>query len=189
MGREFRLSVLENGGDLGEDAMLDAIDEALAAGLVSEEPGAPGNFSFTHTLIREALYASISAARRVRLHHRIADALERQPSPFEPSLAELAYHFAESAGYKSAARAVDYATRAGDHDATMLAFENAAHWYGMALRAMNFIGSNTNVVPSRFELHVKRGRSFFAVGQWERQKSAFEAAASLLDPGEEEKTG
>jgi tetratricopeptide (TPR) repeat protein len=187
MGREFRLPALETLVDVGEDAMLDAMDEALAAGVVNEEPGAPGNFSFTHTLIREALYTSISAARRVRLHHRIALALERQPSPFEPSLAELAYHFGESATYKSQDRAVDYATRAGDYDAAMLAFENATHWYGMALRAMDFIGSHTNVIASRFELHLKRGRSFFAVGQWAAAKNAFEAAASLLDPAEHEK--
>jgi tetratricopeptide (TPR) repeat protein len=122
----------------------------------------------------------------VRLHHRIAAALERQPFPFEPSLAELAYHFGESAAYKSPDKAVDYATRAGDHDAAMLAFENAAHCYGIALRAMDFIGSPTTVISSRFELHLKRGRCFFAVGQWASAKNAFEAAASVLDPGQQE---
>ena len=83
MGREFRLSIIEGLVDVGEDTVLDAMDEALTASIVTEEPGVPGNFSFTHTLIREALYTSITAARRVRLHHRIASALEQQSSPFE----------------------------------------------------------------------------------------------------------
>jgi tetratricopeptide (TPR) repeat protein len=68
-----------------------------------------------------------------------------------------------------------------------LAFENAAHWYGVALRAMDSVASNTDAAANRFELHVKRGRSFFAVGQWAPAKNAFEAAASLLDPAEHEK--
>ena len=94
IGREFRLSVIEGLVDVGEDDVLDAMDEALAAGVVAEEPGVPGSFSFTHTLIREALYTSVTAARRVRLHHRIACALEQESSPFASRLGELAYHFA-----------------------------------------------------------------------------------------------
>jgi tetratricopeptide (TPR) repeat protein len=187
MGRGFRLSDIEALVDVGEDAVLDAMDEALTASIVTEEAGAPGNFSFTHTLIREALYTSITAARRVRLHHRIANALEQQSSPFESRLAELAYHFGEAAAYKGSVKAVDYATRAGDQAATTLAFENAAYWYELALRAMDFAGSNTATSANRFELHVKRGRSFFEVGQWAQAKNAFESAASLLDPGEQEK--
>ena len=187
MGRAFRLAVIEALVDVGEDAVLDAMDEALAAGIVTEEAGAPGNFSFTHTLIREALYTSITAARRVRLHHRIAAALEQQSSPFESRVAELAYHFGQAAVYKSADKAVEYATRAGEHAAATLAFEAAAHWYEMALRAMDVAGPNAEGAARRFELHVKRGRSFFAVGQWAPAKHAFEAAASVLDPAEHQK--
>ena len=187
MGREFRLSIIEGLVDVGEDAVLDAMDEALTASIVSEEPGVPGNFSFTHTLIREALYTSITAARRVRLHHRIASALEQQSSPLESRVAELAYHFGQASVYKSAEKAVDYASRAGDHAVATLAFESGAHWYEMALRAMDFVAPPTDATATRLELHVKRGRSFFAVGQWASAKNAFEAATSLLDPGDQEK--
>ena len=187
MGREFRLSIIEGLVDVGEDTVLDAMDEALTASIVTEEPGIPGNFSFTHTLIREALYTSITAARRVRLHHRIASALEQQSSPLESRVAELAYHFGQASVYKSADKAVDYASRAGDHAVATLAFESGAHWYEMALRAMDFVAPHTDATATRFELHVKRGRSFFAVGQWASAKNAFEAATSLLDPGDREK--
>ena len=187
MGREFRLSVIEGLVDVGEDAVLDAMDEALAASVVTEEPGVPGNFSFTHTLIREALYTSITAARRIRLHHRIACALEQQSSLFESRVAELAYHFGQAAVYMSAEKALDYATRAGDHAVTTLAFESAAHWYEMALRAMDVVVPNTDATGRRFELHIKRGKCFVAVGRWAPAKNAFEAATSLLDPAEHEK--
>jgi tetratricopeptide (TPR) repeat protein len=81
---------------------------------------------------------------------------------------------------------VEYAGRAGDHATSALAFEHAAHWYDVALRAMDFVASNTDATARRRELHVKRGRSFFAVGQWTAAKNAFEAAASLLSPAEHE---
>jgi tetratricopeptide (TPR) repeat protein len=187
VGRQFRLSVIEELVDGGEDALLDAMDEALAANLVTEEPGVPGNFSFTHSLIREALYTSITAARRVRLHHRIACALEQQSSPLGSRVVELAYHFGQAAVYKSSEKALDYATRAGDQAVAALACESAAHWYEMALRAMDFVAPNAEATAKRFELHVKRGRSLFAVGQWAPAKNAFEAATSLLDPTEQEK--
>ena len=187
MGREFRLSDIEALVDVGEDAVLDAMDEALTASIVAEEAGAPGNFSFTHTLIREALYTSITGARRVRLHHRIASALEQQLSPSESRVAELAYHFGQAAVYRSADKAVEYAARAGEHAAMALAFEHAAHWYEVALRAMDFVTPNADAPAQRSELYVKRGRSFFAVGEWAAAKNAFEAAASLLGPAEHEK--
>jgi tetratricopeptide (TPR) repeat protein len=186
MGREFRLSDIEALVEAGEDAVLDAMDEALEAAIVTEDAGTPGTFSFTHTLVREALYTSITAARRVRLHHRIACALEQQPSSFESRMAELAYHFGQAAAYKSADKAAEYAARAGDYAATALAFENAAHWYRVALRAMDFIASGTEATAKRSELHVKRGRSFFAVGEWAAAKDAFESAVSLLGPAEHE---
>jgi len=163
------------------------MDEALNARLVAEEAGAPGNFSFTHTLIRDVLYTSITAARRVRLHYRIAIAIEQQATPSESRVPELAYHFARAGLYQGAEKAVDYASRAGEEAAARLAFENAAHWYEMALRAMDAVRSDADGAARRFDLHVRRGRSFFTVGQWAAARNAFEAAVSLLDPAKHEK--
>ena len=183
MGREFRLSDIEALVDVGEDAVLDAMDEALTASIVTEEAGAPGTFSFTHTLIREALYTSITAARRVRLHHRIASALEQQSSPCESRVAELAYHFGQAAVYKSADKAVEYAARAGDH---------AAHGVGVRARGALVRRGVAGDGFRRLEHGCDRtddasctsnaGRSFFAVGavgtREERLRSGSESAQS-----------
>ena len=186
MGREFRLATIEALVDDGEDAVLDAMDEALMAGVVAEEAGAPGRFSFTHTLIRETLYTSITAARRVRLHHRLGGALERHAPPGTAHLAELAYHFGEAAPYKDAEKAVGLAISAGDHDLATLALEGAVHWYDVALRTLDFTAPAPGTAHQRCELHVRRGRSLFAVGEWAAAKQAFEAAAGLLDPAAQE---
>jgi tetratricopeptide (TPR) repeat protein len=185
MGREFRLSVIEAVADVGEDAVLDAMDEALAARLITEAPGTPGHFSFSHALIRETLYGRISAARRVRLHHRMALTLERHASHTTVSLSELAYHFTCAAVHQDAAKAVDYAIRAGDRATAALAMEDAALHYQRALDAIDLVPGAAANQRQRFDLHVKRGRNFANVGQWAAARNAFDAAASLLNQDDE----
>jgi predicted ATPase len=72
LGREFRLDVLARAGTFNEDELLDALEAAQAAGLIVEEHGVQGRFSFSHALIREVLYEKLSETRRIRLHSRIA---------------------------------------------------------------------------------------------------------------------
>ena len=185
VGRQFQLSILEALGNFDEDAVLDAMDEALAGRIIVEEPGVPGTFAFTHALIRETLYSSMTAARRVRLHYRIATALERITHTTGLPCRELAYHFARAASFKGAAEAVAYASRAGDHAAASLAIEDAAHCYGMAVRALDFLPAGSAPHERRVDLHVKRGRCLSQVGQWAPARGAFEAALSLLSPGDD----
>ena len=182
VGREFSLSVVEGLTELPEDAVLDTMDEALAARIITEEPGVPGSFSFAHTLLRETLYTGITAARRVRLHYRIAVALEQLPGTGRLPLRELAYHFGQASAYRGAEKAVDYATRAGDQASGALAMEDAARCYELALRALDLLSRGPERNETRFDLHARRGRSFFQIGQWAQAKAAFESALSLLDP-------
>ena len=58
------------------DRLLEALEEAVGARVISEVPRAAGQYSFAHALIRETLYEELSTARRVRLHRQIGDVLE-----------------------------------------------------------------------------------------------------------------
>jgi predicted ATPase len=71
VGREFFLWIVEAVADLLEEAVLDGMDEAIAAKILREVPGTPGRFSFAHALFPETLCRRLTAARRVRLHHRM----------------------------------------------------------------------------------------------------------------------
>ena len=61
--------------DHDNDAMLSLIEEGLDARVI-EELDRPGRYRFTHALMRETLLAELSTTRRVRLHGRIAEAIE-----------------------------------------------------------------------------------------------------------------
>ena len=94
--------------------MLDALDEAVAARVLAEVPGAVGRYSFSHALIRQTLYDELTTTRRVRLHRRIGEVLETQyGANAEPHLAELAYHFFQAAPGGDVDKAIHYSVRAG----------------------------------------------------------------------------
>jgi DNA-binding winged helix-turn-helix (wHTH) protein/tetratricopeptide (TPR) repeat protein len=183
VGREFDATLLEAVGDLQDNELLDALEEATRAQLVSESQGVSGRFEFMHALIRETLYSEQSSPRRVRLHRRVADAIERlwQNKP-NPPLAELAYHFSQAASADAADKAVHYATRAGDRAADGLAHEEAARLFDIALHSLEFTPEGGDAERLRVDLHARRARSFDALGQWRLEVRELDAALHHLDP-------
>src|SRR5262249_4761029 len=137
VGRELGLDALERIADLDEERLLEVLEEAVTARVVEEVPQAIGRYRFAHALIRETLYEELRTLERVRRHRRVGEVLEelytRNP---EPHLAELAHHFLEALPGGDVAKAVDYATRAGDHANAQLAYEDAALPYHRALQAL-----------------------------------------------------
>jgi class 3 adenylate cyclase/tetratricopeptide (TPR) repeat protein len=156
VGREFRMDVLEELLDLEEDPLLDALEEAEAAGVITEAKDQPGRFSFSHALVRESLWGRLSATRRTRVHHRIGEALERlHAGSVELYLGELAYHFGHAARSGDTAKAVDYARRAGHQAMTKLAYEEAISFYTQALELLD--AGDSGDLPARAELLLSLG--------------------------------
>lgn len=137
LGREFDLDTLERLSGDTRDILWETLDEAVAARVVSEVPGALGRLRFDHALIREVFYHELTPSRRVRLHLKAGEALESlYAEDAKPHLAELAHHFFAAALDGGAEKAVRYARAAGDAAAELLAFEEAARLYGMALQIL-----------------------------------------------------
>jgi class 3 adenylate cyclase/tetratricopeptide (TPR) repeat protein len=136
IGRRFSFRILQQVAAMSEQELVDALDEALAAAIISEA-GEPGNYTFSHALVRETLYARLGTIRRVRQHLRIGEVLETTfAHDLDHHLGELSYHFSEGAPGSDIDRAVDYATRAGDHALAVFAYEEAAEHFERALQAL-----------------------------------------------------
>ena len=114
--------------------MLDALDAAERARLISLEPGRVDRYRFKHALVRSTLYDELPTTRRLRLHRRVGLELEaRGAAEDETGVVELAHHFREVAALGEVDRAVRYGRMAGDRARARLAFEEAASQYEGAL--------------------------------------------------------
>jgi hypothetical protein len=91
IGTEAEASVLAEIADVSESTLLEALDAALRAELVTEQ--APGRIRFAHALVRDTLYGSLSRLRRSRLHAQVAAVIERRSPVDVPA---LAHHFAQA---------------------------------------------------------------------------------------------
>lgn len=175
LGREFGQSELTKMSGRSEAALLETLDEAMGARLVTDVPGGPGRLRFAHVLIRDVLYDGLTTARRVLLHRHAVDALEALYGD-EPGshLAELAHHSTAASEFDKAWR---YARRAADWTFEVLAYEEAARLYELSLEALDL--SSRGEEPERVELLLSLGDSYARAGDRSASKRAFLAAAEL----------
>lgn len=138
IGRDFDVALLGAISDDGDATLLDVLDAAVEAGIVSEVNGVPGRYTFSHALIEHTLYEDLSATRRQRAHLRVAEALEQLPSDDqERRVGELAYHWAQATQATNVAKAIDYARLAAERALAQLAPDEAVRWYSQALELFN----------------------------------------------------
>ncbi|MEP6625037.1 MAG: BTAD domain-containing putative transcriptional regulator [Acidimicrobiia bacterium] len=180
-GAEFDVSMLEEIVDVDLDALLGALEEATAARVVDEVGS--DRFAFTHAIARGALYDRLSASRRLRLHGRVADALERMHQfDRDEHLSELAFHCAEA----NSTKAVRYAIEAGSVALDRLAFEDAVSICTRGLAAVE--RSRTTIEPvaplEECDLLLALGRAELRAGMPTGRETllrASELARSLRD--------
>ncbi|MCH7906717.1 MAG: protein kinase [Chloroflexi bacterium] len=138
IGRQFALNALRViVEDTTESQLLDVLDEALAARVIEELPSSAGDYQFTHALIQETYNGELSAARQVRLHARIAVALEESyGETADDHASELAPHFAEAEPVLGAEKLIHYSAVAGRRALDAFAYEAAAEYLGAAASSM-----------------------------------------------------
>jgi predicted ATPase len=179
LGPEFDLGVLLAVGEQPEATVLDGLDAALAAGLLTARTGGrTERYAFSHALIQQALYDELPPHRRRRQHWRVGEALEHERGGRPEVWALLAHHFL--AGGESR-RAIHYALLAGDHAAGLYAAAEAAHQYQTALDLLLEEGDATGAAEARRKL----GGALHDLGRREEALAAYalarEAFAGLGD--------
>jgi class 3 adenylate cyclase/tetratricopeptide (TPR) repeat protein len=128
LGRDLELAPLAAVAGLDEDAVIEAFDEALDVRLVEETR--VGVYRFVHALVRSALYGTLSATRRARLHLRAADVFEQEGGE---DAARLAHHLLACAPLGGSARTAKACLAAGDRALSVLADAEAGGWYSEGL--------------------------------------------------------
>ncbi len=120
IGSDFSLVVLSSLSDRDEDALVAALDEAIAARLLIEV--GVGDYRFAHALVRSTLYDELSLTARVRLHRRVGLAVESLQSE---DVSALAYHFGMAVAAGESERAARYTLLAAQQARSALAIDDA----------------------------------------------------------------
>jgi tetratricopeptide (TPR) repeat protein len=178
LGREFDIDALARASGQERGAILEVLDEAIEARVVSDVPGAMGRVRFAHALIRDAAYHRLTRSRRVELHRQVGEALEVLYAPdVDSHLAELAHHFFEAAAAGDGRKAVDYSRRAGARAVALLAYEEAVRLYEMAIEALG--PETAREAPLRCELLLDLADAQGRAGDGEGAKATFLREAEL----------
>jgi len=169
IGRDVDFAVLVDLVDGDEDDVLEALDVAIDARLV-EETGA-GRHRFVHALVRSTLLEEVRTTRRVRMHLKIGESIERRRPE---DVTALAHHFAEAATAGGLDRALEYNARAGAQALDRAAFDEAAGFYRRALDLLEDTETEDPVL--RIDLLIGLGMAQRAAGGGEHEATLLEAA-------------
>ena len=161
IGTKFDLVVLTRVAGVSQSAAVELLEQASTARLVREVAGSAGRFAFANALIRDVLYEVIGSARRMELHRSVGAAIEElaggQPDVYLPELARhwLAASPGNGAVTAEAAKAAEYAGKAGRQAMASLAYEEAVAHFGGALRVLR----RTDDRAGRCELLISLGEA------------------------------
>ena len=129
LGKTFTFKeLMASAGDRKEDGILDALDEAVGAQLITAGTGE--SFTFTHDKIREVLYEGLNPIRRRRLHRIAAEGLEYNRDTSHEALEKLAHHYVPG----SDERGRYYAQQAAGEVQKLFPWEGALRSPGHAAR-------------------------------------------------------
>ena len=123
------LSIVEQVLEMPEGELLEMLERALAAEIITIEDDKAEIYRFSHGLIRQVLYTGQLARRRKRLHDQIASTFEQQPAT---NVYAIAYHYYEAENWEKAAH---YCQAAGEEANRQFANHSALQWYQQALNA------------------------------------------------------
>lgn len=172
IGREFQFEIAARAAALSENAALDALDEARAAGLIHPAPNDPTGrlYEFDHTLTMEVAYREVGETRHRLLHRRVAEALESvYRSQLDSVAGLLATHFSEG---QAPERAAPYAWRAGQRAFGLAAAAEAIAFFEMALQGHNDPAHQQ-------EIYLALGHAQMQAGAFAQASETFQLAEAL----------
>ncbi|MEO8971633.1 MAG: AAA family ATPase, partial [Ktedonobacteraceae bacterium] len=134
-----------------EDTILDLIEEALQAGIITEEgTGTHVSYHFWHPLLASHLYDKLSAARRANLHRRAANVLQQvYRNREEEGAATITHHLVEGGG--DSQNIIHYAELAGNHAYALSAYPEAERYYRIAATHLEEMNSEQGMAEGEHE--------------------------------------
>jgi tetratricopeptide (TPR) repeat protein len=150
LGGSFELDlIMPMSNEQTEETVINLLDEALYAGLLTEEEvGEQIFYHFWHPLIISHLYQHLSAARRAFFHRKAAEVL--QATSRENIAASIFNHL--SKGGSTPGALARYSELAGNQAYVVAAYAEAQHYY---LQTIQIIAGEALQLPTGASLQIR----------------------------------
>ncbi|MBB6475778.1 ATP-binding protein [Sphaerisporangium rubeum] len=140
IGRDVDLGLLARAAGVEVANCLERLEPLRALGLLETAPEDPFSWRFAHDLVRESIMETTEQLLAVRLHLRVADALEATQADDESVTERLAFHLSAAGPLADPVRTVEALKRAGRRAMTKLAFAAADRHLESAARIARTAG-------------------------------------------------
>ena len=188
IGTRATYPLLSSISGLGETALLSALEELCAHGILTERAeGSTVVHDFRHPLVRETLYHEFGLQRSRVLHGAVAEAMEAYwgDRALEHA-AELAYHFARADAGHLTSKAVTYLAAAGRAALERHADREAADYLQAALDRAEGPGGYRIGEGKLAPLVADLARAHRRLGEYDVAAALWERALPWSTPGTEE---
>jgi len=178
IGTRATYPLLASTANLGEGALLSALEELCTHGILTERAeGASVVYDFRHPLVRETLYREFGLQRTRVLHGAVAEAMEAHWGEHALEHAdELAYHFARADADHVTPKAVRYLSAAGRLALERHADREAADYLRAALDRAETHGTDAIGADLKHAVIDDLARAHQRLGEYEAA-SALRASA------------
>ncbi|MFH8410888.1 ATP-binding protein [Streptomyces sp. NPDC018019] len=144
-----------------DEPVAPALETAIRAGLLGEDPHHPGRLHFVHALVRETLVDVLARNERHRLHARVAGALcERGGGQVgDDEYERLAHHTWHAQDALPARQALPRLLRAAEQAEQQLAYEKVETWLRRAVHLAGLLPrDDTSARALEQRLYVQLGQ-------------------------------
>jgi tetratricopeptide (TPR) repeat protein len=168
IGRSFTFGLLEASTRTDTDVLLDCVEEAERAGIISSTLEYPESlFRFSHELIGQTVVSKISAPRRQRIHLSVAEAIERIfENALEGHANDLAHHLWQAGSVSNADKTVKYLATAAKQTLTQSAYEAALRHLQNALQLLAKLPPSRERSLQEVSLRIDHGVALLAIDGW-----------------------
>lgn len=185
VGRDVSLDLIEVLHEGDSDELLDALDDAERAGLItSTDLHGDVRFRFSHELIRLTLVGDVSLTRRQLLHVRVADAIEQvYASALHEHAADIAYHLVQAGRRADRDRTIRFLILAGEAALAAAAYEDASRHFDRALSLLDPTdhAQRAPVLERLATAERSLGQPDDAIATWNEALDAYEALGAGPD--------
>ncbi|MGW1373512.1 BTAD domain-containing putative transcriptional regulator [Streptomyces sp. NPDC002446] len=144
-----------------DEPVAAALESAIRAGLLGEDPHHPERLHFTHALVQETLIDELTREDRQRLHARVAEAISarRLGQVEDEEIERVAHHAWHAKSALPTAETLPLLLRAAEQAEQQLAYEQVETWLRRAVHLVGLLPPDDPSAASLNQrLHIQLGQ-------------------------------